>query len=57
MESATTFAALTGWPLVAALALAVVAGVLWRDSRQIVLVCIVVWGLLVFWAYSLWRLV
>jgi hypothetical protein len=55
MQSATTFAALSGWPLIAAMALVFVAAAL-RRSRQVALVCMVVAGLLVFWVYSLWRL-
>jgi len=55
MESAASFAALTGWPLVAAAALVFVA--VWlRSARLLALLCVVDGGLLVFWFYSLWRL-
>jgi hypothetical protein len=56
MKSAASFAALSGWPLVAATALVFVA--VWlRSPRLLALMCMVVEGLLVFWFYSLWRLV
>jgi hypothetical protein len=55
MESAASFAALSGWPLLAAAALVFVA--VWlRSPRLLALMCMVVEGLLVFWFYSLWRL-
>jgi hypothetical protein len=57
MQSATTFAVLSGWPLVAAFSLTLVAGALVRSARLLALACAAVGALLVFWGYSLWRVV
>ena len=56
MQSAATFAVLSGWPIVATFALMIVAGALSRRPHLLALVCMVVLGLLVFWAYALGRL-
>ena len=50
-----TFAVLLGWPLLAAFALALLAGALVKSGRLLVLLLVVVETLLVFWVYSLWR--
>ncbi len=57
MESALTFAARSGWPLIAVLALVLLVGVLVESNRLLMLSVVAIEALLVFWVYSLWRLV
>lgn len=52
-----TFAALSGWPLIAAVALVLLVAAWGLSRRLLIYSLVVVEALLIFWIFSLWRLV
>ena len=56
MESAATFAVLSGWPIVVVFALVLLIGALVENARLALLSCVVLEALLVFWGYAIWWL-